>query len=211
MRTPSRYPDRIQPEWAGATVAILGGGPSLTQEQVEACRGRVKVIAINNSVTLAPWADILYFCDAERWYRWHSDWVHAFKGMVVTLRNFRLRQRHPNMKCLRVDGAEGLCESSDGLRHGSNSGYQCINLCVHLGARKVILLGYDMRAVDGKTHWHEEHPQPAGAEVYEHTMRPKFKTLVEPLGRLGITVINATPGSAIECFPRMSLEEALSD
>jgi len=35
-----------------------------------------------------------------------------------------------------------------------------VNLAVQLGAARILLLGYDMRAVDGKTHWFGEHPWP---------------------------------------------------
>jgi hypothetical protein len=73
---------RVQPEWRGQTVVIVGGGPSLTKEQVDAAghvvvgRAAPKVIAINNAIELAPWADVLYFCDA-RWYEWHRDRVRT--------------------------------------------------------------------------------------------------------------------------------------
>lgn len=199
-------------DWSGAVVAILGGGPSLTRAQVELCRGKARVIAINNAVELAPWADVLYFCD-RRWYEWHKETVKNFKGTIVTLENRGLAVELPGLVSMRQDGGpdgdpEGFCEAKDGLRTGRNSGYQALHLAAHLGARRVVLLGYDMKADGDRVHWHPEHPvatppdAPAG-------FAPHFRSLVEPLARRGVEVLNATPGSALDAFPRRSLEEAL--
>ena len=57
--------------WPGECVAILGGGFSLTQAQVDHCRGRCRVIAINRAFKLAPWSDWLYGCDSDRFWTWH--------------------------------------------------------------------------------------------------------------------------------------------
>jgi len=195
------------------TVVLIGGGPSLTPEQVEKCRGKATVIAINSAVFLAPWADALYFCD-EQWYRWHEQTVKNFKGLKVTLENRKLAAELPGLVCMRQDGGKdgepgGLCEAKDGLRTGLNSGYQAINLAVHWGARRIVLLGYDMKpALNGRMHWHTEHPVPTPKDA-PLAFLPHFDTLLEPLARLGVQVLNATPGSALEAFPKVSLEEAL--
>ena len=199
-------------DWAGAVVVAIGGGPSLTHEQVDYCRGRAKIIAINNAVDLAPWADLLYFCD-ERWYRWHEETVRRFEGRRVTMENEGLLAELPGLTCMKNDTKrtgerEGFCESPDGLRTGGNGGYQVLQLAAHLGARRVVLLGYDMRPIDGKAHWHEEHPIPTPLDCLTG-YADGFRTLVEPLRRRGVEVINATPGSALDFFPRATLQEAL--
>jgi hypothetical protein len=37
-----------------------------------------------------------------------------------------------------------------------------------------------------------------------------FATLVEPLKRMNIAIVNATRETALTCFPQMSLAEALA-
>lgn len=207
----SQSPDQVRPLWAGATVAVLGGGPSLTPSDVDYVRGRAKVVAINNAVHLAPWADLLYFCD-ERWYRWHEATVRAFPGQRATLKNYHLRDELPGLWCLRQDGENttpGLCESPDGLRTGSNSGYQVLNLLAHLGAARVVLLGFDMTTREGRAHWHPEHPLPTPAGIYKSLMLPAFDTLRSPLAARGLSIVNATYGSALTTFPYRPLREAL--
>src|SRR6266403_328208 len=72
----------VSPEWKGETAFIVGGGPSVADQNVELLRGR-KVIVINSSCYLLPWADILFFAD-ERWWREHVKTVAGFKGRVIT-------------------------------------------------------------------------------------------------------------------------------
>lgn len=196
--------------WPGETVVCLGGGPSLTREQVEYCRERARVIAINDAYLLAPWADLLYFCD-RRWFEWHADRpeLKAFKGIKVTLDEHVLKN-HPEIRGVKNTGRHGLETECPGVRTGRNSGYQVINLAVHLGVKRIVLLGYDMRVVEGRTHWHAGHPVPQRENIYEASMLPCFETLVAPLRAAGVAVLNATPESALTVFPMLPLEEALA-
>lgn len=218
--------------WPGETVALIASGPSLTEDQVLMLRGRVPVIVVNDSYLMAPWADIHYFADAK-WYEWHRNYespaqhlfgreralalFHGFQGARVTIENHqaKIRAHEPGVKVVRNDNhapdcpkpPEGLCLKPDGVRTGSNSGYQALNLAVHTGAKRLLLLGYDMRESDGRTHWFGDHPRKtSSAEQFV----PAFRTLVEPLRKLGIEVVNCTPGSALDCFPKRALEETLS-
>lgn len=132
------------------------------------------------------------------------------RGIVCTLENVRLQLAIPGLRCLRDYGYIGLSSHADGICHGHNSGYQAINLAVMLGARRIILLGYDMKpADDGRIHWHEEHPVKTPANVFTQSMLPAYKTIVEPLQERGIEVINTSLSSALTCFKKMPLEEAL--
>lgn len=224
---------RVPRWWPGETLAILASGPSLTQEQATLCRGRLRVIAINDSYLLAPWADLHYFCDAK-WYEWHRKCespaqaevgrdramalFHGFQGVRVTIEpTAAMRKYEPALKILRNDSSprdgkprpEGLCREADGIRTGRNSGFQAVNLAVHTGVSRILLLGYDMRVVDGKTHWFGEHPQPTGAGIYESTFLPAFDSLIAPLTALGVEVLNCTPQSALKAFAHRSLADCL--
>ncbi len=199
----------VQPEWQGATVAILAGGPSLTQDQVDALGlsdEAIKIIAINNAASIAPSADILYFCD-DRWYEWNKDLVRRFDGMRVTLENIVL-QKQIEVRCLRDYGTTGFAPRRDGVTNGRNSGYQALHLAALLGASRVILLGYDMRVVNGQMHWHDEHRVATPANIFEGWLNC-YETLAPELTKRGVEVINCSPDSALLVFPRMSLAEAL--
>lgn len=143
---------------------------------------------------------------------WHCEKVHAHlaRGIVATLENIKLQLAIPGLRCLRDYGYLGLSDHCDGICHGHNSGYQAMQLSVLLGARRIILLGFDMKAAaDGRMHWHEDHPVKTPGNVFTQTMLPAYKTIVGPLKERGIDVINCSPDSVLNCFAKMPLEEAL--
>lgn len=192
--------------WPGATVLCMGTGPSLTQQDVDFVRGKARVIAINDAFKLCPWADVLYGCDGS-WWEWNKgarDFTGMKFGMTVRPGHFR------DVVRMRNAGSKGLCLERDGLCTGRNSGYQAINLAVHFGAARILLLGYDMsRDRNGRSHFFGEHPRRAKPSPYP-AFREVFPTLVKPLARLGIEVINCTRRTELKTFRLMPLEEALS-
>lgn len=193
--------------YPGETVVCIAGGPSLTAADVEACRGRARVIAVKDAIRLAPWADVLYACD-RKWWAAHPE-TEAFEGLKYGLEPVYTR---PDVQILRFTGTDGLDTAPSAVRTGQNSGYQVINVAVHLGAARIILLGYDMQAADdGKARWFGRHPY----ETAEHApppferFLPHFETLVDPLRGLGVEVVNATRVTELRTFPIVTLDEAL--
>lgn len=194
----------VQKLWPGSTIACLASGPSLCQQDVDLCRGRVKVIAIKDSIRMAPWADVLYACD-KKWWLAHPE-TASYTGLKYGLEMTRGRG---DVQILRNTGDTGLERQPDALRNGRNSGYQAINLAVHLGAQHIVLIGYDMQpSQHGKHHWFGAHKYSNSAPPYKLFLE-RFETLVDPLRRSGVTLVNATKGSALTLFPMVSLQEVL--
>lgn len=172
------------------------------------------MIAIKEAARLAPWADAFY-CGDGPWMVKHRDEVQAFRGPVHAVAQEPGRHclepvlaYRPDLKIYRNDGPEGLCEDPDGLRTGCNSGYQAVNLAYHMLARRIVLLGYDLQGLAGRMHWFDrafEHKESA-----YRAWAPIFRTLVAPLARHGVVVLNATPRSALDAFPMATLQEALA-
>lgn len=192
--------------FAGETVVCIGTGPSLTQADVDACRGLARVIVINNAFKLALWADAMFACDQKFW-NWEKG-APSFTGLKYTLDRPLVPKPKlwPGVESLKDLGRTGLSLDPTGVKTGHDSGYQSINLAVLLGASKIVLLGYDMQA--GKTdHFfgsHPDHSKPPFSRCLD-----AYKTLVEPLKSVGVEIVNCTPGSALRCFPMASLQETL--
>lgn len=91
------------------------------------------------------------------------------------------------------------------IHQGGNSGYQALNLAVLLGCARVLLVGYDMKG----DHWHPPHEAVNPGECEFARWRVNFETTIPDLERAGVEVLNCTPGSALECFPRANLEDCL--
>jgi hypothetical protein len=229
--------------WPGETVVIAASGPSLQQEDLAMARGRARVVVINDSYLYAPWADIHYICD-KRLYDWHRQFQspaqqifgkaramalwHGFAGLRVVLESAASCKAHePALLVLRNDSAReggpsepsGLCEKPDGVRTGRNSGYQAINLAYHTGATRILLLGYNMQVVGGKSHWFGEHPQmskgqpvqqakPSNPSAYQQ-FADSYESLAGKLKAKGVSVINCTADSALKAFKRGTLADCL--
>lgn len=207
--------------WPDSTIVCIGGGPSLTKEQVEYCHGKARVIAINDAYRIAPWADILYFCDDKWWEKYgHGAKLANWQGMIVRLEgkegskqdfgDKRIKVMR-NMDVPAIPGQKpkgGLCDQRDGLRTGKNSGYQAINLAVHLGAKLILLIGYDMGATRDRTHWFGDHPGGTSPKVYDD-MLPFFDALPKALAAKGVQVVNCTGGGRLIALPRKRLQDAL--
>lgn len=189
--------------WPGETAVCIGGGPSLMPEDVAWCRGRARVIAVNDAYRIAPWADLLYACDAK-WWRWHGG-VPTFTGLKATLEPAEF----PGIRRLRRGPLLGLATAPDTLATGRNGGYQAINLAVHLGATRILLLGFDMRRIDGRAHWFGDHPVPSQPDIHARAMLPCFDSLPGPLAARGVEVLNCTPGSALTVFANRPLRSIL--
>jgi hypothetical protein len=197
--------------WPGGTVACLASGPSLTEADAVSLRGRVDgVIVVNDAVAVAPWADVLYSSDRGWWRKTLRSAVDLPSRRYCVGQSKGKADPVPSTS-LRVDvlvntGDDGIEADPSGLRTGQNSGYAAVNLALHLGASRILLLGYNMQRVKGRAHFfadavaiHSPYRQ-----FVEH-----FNRAASVLKAMGVTVVNCTTDSALACFPRMTLQDAL--
>lgn len=199
---------RVERLWPGETVVCMATGPSLNQSDVDFVRGRAMVVCVNDAHRLAPWADVLYSSD-QRWWEFYRG-VPEFAGLKFGIQPLAPR-RAWQVTVLRNTGSEGIETQPDGLRTGKNSGAAAINLAVHLGARRIVLLGYDMGCTPGQpAHFFGAHPEQLRTNVPPTSFVPFFGAMVEPLDEIGVTVVNCSRTTALKCFPRMDVSEALA-
>lgn len=93
------------------------------------------------------------------------------------------------------------------LRHYNNSGAAAIGIAERAQAGRVILLGYDAAPDGRKVHWHGDHPKGLGNAGSMPKWPGLFRRVANDLKRLEI--INCSRRTALNCFQRKSLEEAL--
>jgi hypothetical protein len=201
-------------QWPGATVVILASGPSLIPEQcadvsnwrAELNTSARRVIAVNTTFRRAPWADVLYACDAP-WWRVHIDEVReGFTGALWT--QDKEAAREFGLNHIESTRLPGLGKRPGLIHQGGNGGYQAINLAYQAGAKKIVLLGFDMKG----THWHGAYTNGL-ANTAGHlfaTWLKNFEGMAADLALGGIEVLNATPDSALKSFPAVGLEQALA-
>ena len=207
---------RVPREWDGETVAILASGPSMTRDQADYVRGKCRVIAVNNQgidthvdgvlqPALAPWADALYAAD-YKWWNCYKDRALKFEKYKISIRSGPFKEVH----YLQQSAVRVFDPRPDYLVTGGNSGYQALHLAVHFGAKRVILLGYDMRMQGTRKHWFGDHPGNLNARGNYPMWIRCFQMFANELRKnLGVGVVNCTPGTALDCFPKAELKDTI--
>lgn len=196
----------VERMWDGQPCAILVSGPSMSQEVADAVRYSPmhRVIVVNNTWELAPWADLLYAADPAWWKVFHEK-TKAFQGMKATCSAVP----YDDVMQLKDTGQEGFDPNPGSIRTGGNSGYQAMHIAAQLGVSRILLCGFDMR---GK-HWHGRHKEPLrdhGEGIFDKWIK-RFSTLAPELAKRNIEVVNCTPGSALTLWPFMPLKQAIEE
>lgn len=202
--------------WPGATIVCLGSGPSLCADDLTWLRkararttGQVRVVAVNDTYKVAPWADVLYAPDA-RWWGWQGRLAQNFAGLKFTIQQDTDDPERAGAQLLNYRSGGGLSDDPATVCTGGHGGFQAINLAAHLGARRIALLGYDMQPSDaGAHHYFGEHPDQS--HVPYDTWRDIYATLVAPAAARNITIVNCSRRTAIAALPRMTLQEFLHE
>lgn len=197
------------PSWDGETCVIVASGPSAVQCPIDLVRGRARVIAINNSWRLAPWADILFACDFAWWD--HANGCPEFEGLKLTVEK-RAAEKFPDVRavnCTKPDDRFVL-EPKGTVGWGGNSGFHALNLAVQFGCMRVLLVGFDMTVSYG-LHWHGRHPGAMSNPTFATTERWRraLDGAAPVIAGAGVEVINCSAISALQNYPKMSLERAL--
>lgn len=208
-------PYRIPPAWAGLDAFVICGGTSVVPDLVQRLRERpgARVMVINSSYLIAPWADVLFYAD-ERWIRREMkerpQELAAFGGDIMTIdshcrieRAKLLRRTMPKLSGINKDRGTVAMERT--------SLCGALNICYHKHARRIILVGADNRDGDnGRIHHHDEYPWPRKRTTWVVKEKELEKT-VAPLEAARIEVINASPTSTLEMWPRVDFATWLEE
>ena len=113
-----------------------------------------------------------------------------------------------------TDGLVGF-DTRPGNVAGFDAGGRCINLAYHCGAARVVLLGFDCRDFPERR-WregnsHTAHHLPPLENQRKNKFIPAHEAMAVKIAALGLDfeVLNATPGSALTCWPMIELENVL--
>lgn len=227
---------KIPKIWQGGDAWILGGGPSVTEQfQIPAdIVNKVKagtlppsvysdymeflhdkhVIGINVAYMIGDWMDIVFFGDSA-FYLEHQTRLENYPNIVASCASNTSDVnwiRHTPM-----DGScpRGISPVQSKVAWNQNSGSAAISIAAHLGAKRIFLLGFDMKRVENSQHWHQLYkPKRVNpikrvptSDPFERHMRG-FPKIAMDAKRMGIKIYNVCPDSAIDVFPKITLQQA---
>jgi hypothetical protein len=165
------------------------------------------VIAVNNCYQRAPWADVIYGCDR----RWWDEYAER-AGKICTGEFWTVNPTAAavyGLNALSYVPGGGISSRPSTIAAGGNSGFQAVGIALLFGAAKVVLLGFDMQqGIGRRLHWHTDH----GGKLHNPTPQSlkNWNRCFEQLAKVApVPIVNASRETALTCFPRRSISEAL--
>lgn len=186
-------------------VVCVASGPSLTLSQIRRigiarAQDKIRVIAINDNIYPCWFADVAHASD-RKWWDLHAGVPH-FKGLKTSLEVTGFS----DVRTLKNTGIQGFDDRPGCIRGGCNGGFQAVHLAASLGARRIILVGYDFTEDGARSHWFGLHGPGMDMRSNVQNWLNHFRDLTEILQARGIRIQNATITSTIHWLPKISLD-----
>ena len=221
--------------WDGGECWIIGGGSSMprqfgvseetiknvhtAQDSMVVYSDYLKplhgkhVIGVNVAFMLGDWISAMYFCDPGffRVYKHDMANFHNIKATCVNHLDSNLVSISGNIKRLKRDMRYGLSTRASTICWNFNSGGAAIDFAAHTGVKRILLLGFDMKYIDTKSHWHDgfqTYRKPTNPASFRRFLR-SFPAIASDAKRRRLEILNVSQESAIKDFPKVELKDVL--
>lgn len=225
---------KVPEMWKGGDVWIIGGGSSLLQQfnipkkVVQKVRkGEIPlsayseylkslhtkhIIAVNMAFMLGNWVDMMFFGDPEFYELCKND-LNAFRGIKIA-RHSRFDAKKYKRKGIHYLQnsviKEGISNKSSEVIWNKNSGAAAISIAALSGAKRIILVGFDMTLGEHEEqHWHSFYEQAKATEALFIKHLRGFAAIKADAEKRGIEIINTSPISTITEFKKQDINELL--
>lgn len=205
-----------------STVVAIGTGPSLTLEQIDVARQKgFRLFGCNNVWEIVPDLELLYACNLQ----WWDTYYHRVKGHPCEKWTTNpLAGQLLGVNHIRERAGYGLCTDEGVIHHGHGSGFSLVSMAHKMGAKRILLLGYDLKYAkdyDGRAkqagstprHYFGEYPkhlQHWPSVMVREGVHVELVDLYRSVHEQGLVeIVNCTPGSALDdVIPTMRIEDA---
>jgi hypothetical protein len=194
----------VTPEWKDQDAYIIGGGASLRDFDFSLLKGR-NTIGCNDAFRLGE--DICKVCifgDASWFHKMKWD-LEKFQNPIYTVTPSLMRL---NIKFLRQMKRErhGI-HGGDSLGWNYSTGGAALNLAINYGAKRVFLLGVDLREINNKTHWHDHRLCTTREQIFARFIKG-FQAIQEQLALYNVEVVHVIDGeSRLPFFRKCGMAE----
>jgi hypothetical protein len=170
-------------------------------------RNLVRVVAVNDAVLIAWFADIGFGADVKWWLSRYG--VRSFPGLRVILYGNEAVGTNFGCSMVTKGPSAGFSDVPGIVATNANSGDMAIQIANQYGPKKIVLIGFDMQpAADGTRHFYGDYEDPALQS--EQDMRVWLHNLRDHTAKaLSGKLINCTNGGAIDFLPTATIEQAI--
>lgn len=184
----------------GRTVFVIGGGVSIENLDTSLLHDKI-IICINNSCQLFPNCTAIFWAD-QSW----ADNNHKLLQKHACKLRFTPRPSITHYIKNDIDSTYGSCvlkktgnygfDNDVNNIRGNNSGANVIHLCANLGAKNIILLGFDMKTTKNRSNYHDSHICQATDAIY-NSFNESICSIVSEIKN--VNIINCTKNSKLTC------------
>lgn len=223
--------------WQDGTAWIIGGGTSILDEfgipldlARKVIRGELPLseyskylepihnkhtIGVNHAFLIGNWIDVFYFSDTAMWDNEQlTEQMMEFRGLRITNNAVYTDEMYDQTGIKYVKRSEkkryGLTDEKDAVCLNNNTGLSAIDLAYHFGAKRIILLGFDMTVGPLDSHIHGINTRFSRGEDPTRS----FKRHMLSVGNIwkdardkGIEILNASQISKIPLFPKVRAKD----
>jgi len=222
--------------WDGGDVWIFGGGPSVPKQfgiptdivkkvisgellpsayspYMEGIHKK-HVIGINVAYLVGDWIDMIYFGDPG-FFDNHQLGLSNFPGLKIS--SCPSMASVPWVKFIPRDLSRkfGISNRPNQIIWNGNSGGAAISIAANAGAKRIVLLGFDMDLdASNMKHWHNLYGVGVVSLAKMHKLpfdkhKLGFAKIMIDAKKRGIEILNASPNSAIKEVPKVTVKELL--
>lgn len=223
--------------WQDGTAWIIGGGTSILDEfgipldlarkviqgelplseyskYLEPIHGK-HTIGVNHAFLIGNWIDVFYFSDTAMWDNDKlTEQMMDYRGLRITNNAVYTDEMYDQTGLKYVKRSEkkpyGLSKEKDAVCFNNNTGLSAIDLAYHFGAKRIILLGFDMTIGTLNSHIHGINTRLSRGEDPTRS----FKRHMLSVGNIwkdaqdnGIEILNASQISKIPVFPKVRAKD----
>ena len=187
--------------WEGQDAYIIGGGDSLKDFDWQLLKGKC-TIGCNSAFTLgADICKVNIFGDVK-WFDVYKEELSKYKGVLFTNSPQLVHTKIPWLWTMERQ-ARGL--HTNALGWNGNTGASAINLAILLGARRIYLLGFDMKlGINDKPNWHDRQIEKPNPEVYDKFKDCFNRVVLDWKNKFPeVEIFNVCKDSDLDCFPKI--------
>lgn len=188
------------------TVFILGGGCSVTAEDIKFLNQDKLVFCLNSSAKDISNPVGILWCD-DSWASSNLDFLNTKKCRKFYVRSSASHYIKNNIKAI---AGSNVIEKKDDYGFsfdinsvcGNNSGAYAINLLTNCGVKNIGLIGFDMGVVNNRAHYHNDYTYAIRPDVYSKLFIPSIEAMNASIEKykVNVNIFNCNPTSNLRCF-----------
>ena len=182
--------EKLRSDISGSVVFIVGGGPSVSSNQIEFLnKSNYKIICINSSCKFFENPFAIMWID-DSWGASNKKMLDESTSYKISIKQQQLADTYHKRNMFGQSKSVIIGKSGDfGLDpnpysvRGNNTGTNAINFAVNAGAKTIGLVGFDMKHDGSKSHFHNDYKLAIRPSIYSDMFLPSIESMAKVIAQ----------------------------